>query len=97
MPTDSIVDRRHFLKGGAALLVGFYLPTRGRAENRRVSGPETLEANAWISITRDDRITLLTEIPEMGQGTRTANAMMLADELEIRPGTRGFQPVVGVA
>jgi isoquinoline 1-oxidoreductase beta subunit len=82
MPTDSIVDRRHFLKGGAALLVGFYLPTRGRAENRRVSGPETLEANAWISITRDDRITLLTEIPEMGQGTRTANAMMLADELE---------------
>ena len=32
---------------------------------------------------RDNRITLLTEIPEMGQGTRTANVMMLADELEV--------------
>ena len=26
---------------------------------------------------------MLTEIPELGQGTRTANVMMLADELEV--------------
>jgi isoquinoline 1-oxidoreductase beta subunit len=80
------IDRRKFLKagasGGAAFILGFYLPSRGSAQSARVPGPETLKANAWISITRDDRITLLTEIPEMGQGTRTATAMMLADELE---------------
>lgn len=80
------IDRRKFLKAGAsgsaALVLGFYLPSRGSAQSARVPGPETLKANAWISITRDDRITLLTEIPEMGQGTRTATAMMLADELE---------------
>ena len=63
---------------GAAgtLILGFSLPARGRGEltNRKV--------NAWISITQDNRITLFTETPEMGQGTRTANAMMLAEELE---------------
>ena len=31
----------------------------------------------------DNKITVLTEIPELGQGTRTANVMMLADELEV--------------
>ena len=31
----------------------------------------------------ENQITLFTETPEMGQGTRTANAMMLAEELEV--------------
>ena len=39
--------------------------------------------NAWVRITADNEITILTEIPEMGQGTRTAGVMMLADELEV--------------
>jgi len=84
MGKQTEIGRRDFFKagafGGAALVVGFYLPACSRAKNGHV--PETLKANAWITITRDDRITLLTEIPEMGQGTRTADAMMLADELE---------------
>ncbi len=82
MNTETTVDRRTVLKSGAALIVGFYLPARARAGKRSVHGPQTFEANAWIAVSADDRITLLTEIPEMGQGTRTADAMMLADELE---------------
>ncbi|MGO8792351.1 MAG: molybdopterin cofactor-binding domain-containing protein, partial [Terriglobia bacterium] len=78
------INRREFLKtsarGSTALILGFYLP--GKAAASADSAPAGFKANAWIAITRDDRITLLTEIPEMGQGTRTANAMMLADELE---------------
>src|SRR5947209_12214975 len=80
------VDRREILKagvsGGAALLLGFWLPERGEAQTSTPATGVSYKANAWISIASDDRITLLTEIPEMGQGTRTANAMMLADELE---------------
>jgi isoquinoline 1-oxidoreductase beta subunit len=70
------VSRRDAMGAAATLILGFSLPARGRAEltNRKV--------NAWISITQDNRITLFTETPEMGQGTRTANAMMLAEELE---------------
>ena len=69
------VTRRDAMKAGAALIVGFYIPARGRAE------PARQELNAWISISADG-ITLFTETPEMGQGTRTANAMMLAEELD---------------
>lgn len=86
MTTQNEIGRRNFLKsgafGGAALVVGFYLPACGRAKDWDAPGLETLKANAWITITQDDQITLLTEIPELGQGTRTADAMMLADELE---------------
>ena len=74
------IDRRSFCKCGAALIVGFSLPLRGRSPT---SETETgFRANAWVTISADDKITLLTEIPEMGQGTRTADVMMLADELE---------------
>jgi isoquinoline 1-oxidoreductase beta subunit len=35
-----------------------------------------------LRITSDNQITVLTEIPQMGQGSRTVDTMMLADELE---------------
>jgi isoquinoline 1-oxidoreductase beta subunit len=80
------VGRREILKagvsGGAALILGFWLPKHGEAQTVAPATGGLYKANAWISIASNDRITLLTEIPEMGQGTRTANAMMLADELE---------------
>jgi isoquinoline 1-oxidoreductase subunit beta len=86
MSASKTVDRRQILKagvsGGAALILGFWLPKRGEAQSPAPAPGGLYKANAWISIASDDRITLLTEIPEMGQGTRTANAMMLADELE---------------
>ena len=86
MTTSTKVDRREFLKAGAsgcsALILGFYLPMRGQTQNPAPAAGAPFKANAWISITPDDQITLLTEIPEMGQGTRTADAVMLADELE---------------
>jgi isoquinoline 1-oxidoreductase beta subunit len=84
MATEFETDRREFLKtttkGGVALILGFYLPLPASAEN--VPGGRVFRPNAWIRITRDNRITVLTEIPEMGQGPRTVDAMMLADELE---------------
>jgi isoquinoline 1-oxidoreductase beta subunit len=38
--------------------------------------------NLWFEITPDNRITLTLGASEMGQGTHTALAMILADELE---------------
>jgi isoquinoline 1-oxidoreductase beta subunit len=70
------LTRRDALKRGTALLFGFHLPLRA-------AGTGVFEANAWVRIARDNQITILTEIPEMGQGTRTANVMMLADELGV--------------
>ena len=72
------LNRREVLKAGAAFVLGFYLPEPGLA-----NPAHAFKVNAWVRVTSDNRITLLTEIPEMGQGTRTANVMMLADELEV--------------
>jgi len=77
-------DRREFLKttakGSVALILGFYLPVRGSGQD--IADSRIFRPNAWIRITRDNQITVLTEIPEMGQGPRTVDTMMLAEELE---------------
>ena len=84
MTTEVEIDRREFLKttakGSVALILGFYLPMRASAQE--VHGSQVFRPNAWIRITSDNQITVLTEIPEMGQGARTVDTMMLAEELE---------------
>jgi isoquinoline 1-oxidoreductase subunit beta len=74
---SATVTRRQAMKTGAAFVLAFHLPARGRTDG--TNG----KLNAWISIAADNQVTLFTETPEMGQGTRTANAMMLAEELEV--------------
>ena len=69
------IHRRDLLKTGAAFVLAFHLP-------RGTAAPGPFQPNAWIRITPDNRITILTEVPEMGQGPRTVDAMMLAEELE---------------
>ncbi len=77
-----IASRRTFLKtaalSGAALMVGF--------NNRRLFGAETAQAapfkpNGWVRIDSGGTVTLTISKSEMGQGVRTALAMILADEL----------------
>ena len=72
MTTQLEIDRREFLKttakGSAALILGFYLPVRGQRQD--IPDSRVFRPNAWIRITPDNQITVLTEIPEMGQGPR---------------------------
>ena len=82
----STVDRRDFLKTGAAagagLLVGFYLPASaaaGPAEEQEKKTPNPF--NAWVHISPANRVTLILEKSEMGQGVMTAVPMILAEEL----------------
>ena len=81
MANEMILSRRHVLKRGAALVVGFYLPEKVRGLAGVSNDMATFKPNAWVRIARDNGITILSEVPEMGQGTRTAGVMMLADEL----------------
>jgi isoquinoline 1-oxidoreductase beta subunit len=71
------ITRREAVGTGIALVIGFALPRRGK------SAAATNELNAWVRVSSDNQVTVLTEVPEMGQGTRTANVMMLAEELEV--------------
>lgn len=75
-----IASRRTFLKtvalGGASLVVGF--------NGSRIFGaerPDEFKSNGWVKIDPDGTVTFTIGKSEMGQGVRTALAMMLADEL----------------
>ena len=85
MATENKISRRTFLATsgltGAALVVGFYI----HHEHSAHEAAKEISPNAWLRITPDNRITVLVEIPEMGQGPRTVDMMMLAEELEVDP------------
>jgi CO/xanthine dehydrogenase Mo-binding subunit len=77
--------RREFLKvtalAGGGLVLGFSLPGCGR---RKPAGHAAGGApNAWLRIGADNRITVLVDRSEMGQGVYTALPMLLAEELEV--------------
>jgi isoquinoline 1-oxidoreductase subunit beta len=76
------VDRRTFIKTGAAavggLALGFYLP-----ENNALNAQDAVgKLNAYVHVGTDDTITLYIHKAEMGQGTVTSLSMLLAEELE---------------
>ncbi len=76
------LSRRDFLKVSAALggglALGFCLPpTVGAA-----GGESASEVNAWIVVHPDDRVVIRIARSEMGQGTYTALAQLVAEELD---------------
>jgi isoquinoline 1-oxidoreductase subunit beta len=82
--TQASTSRRGFLKAGgaAALVVGFALPTAtGRAFAATPMAP-VFAPNAFLRITPDNRVTVVTGSVEMGQGVTTAIPMLLAEELD---------------
>lgn len=84
MPPSSI-SRRDALKVGAAagvgILIAFYLPGTERFD-RLLKHAQPLAPNAWLRVGPDGAVTIFVDKSEMGQGVRTALAMILADELD---------------
>ncbi len=76
------LSRRQFLKASAAvgggLALEFSFPLGGAAADAAA----TTEVNAWIVIHADDRVVVRIARSEMGQGTYTALAQLVAEELE---------------
>ncbi len=74
--------RRDFLKvsaaAGGALVLEFSFPFVARA----AAGGTATEVNAWIVIHADDRVAIRIARSEMGQGTFTALAQLVAEELD---------------
>ena len=71
------ISRRAFLGSGAAagaLVLGF--PTRAAAQGA------TPEINAWVVVQPDERVVIRTARSEMGQGTLTGLAQLVAEELD---------------
>ena len=80
-------SRRTFLKGSAAttggLVIGFYMPFLNKQATAQGIAPAMApEVNAWVVVRPDDKVVIRVARSEMGQGTLTGLAQMVAEELE---------------
>jgi isoquinoline 1-oxidoreductase subunit beta len=77
------IDRRSFLVGTAAVGGGFSLgfPLPFGADVARAQGG-TPEINAWVVIRPDDTVVIRIARAEMGQGSQTGLAQLVAEELD---------------
>jgi isoquinoline 1-oxidoreductase beta subunit len=79
MPT-----RRGVLAGAAlgGLTLGFRIPLPGEAIAQTAAAPTSPEVNAWVVVKPDDSVVIRIARSEMGQGTLTGLAQLVAEELE---------------
>ncbi len=75
------LSRRQFLKASAALGGGLALEFSFPLAAAAADGAVT-EVNAWVVIHADDRVVVRIARSEMGQGTFTALAQLVAEELD---------------
>ena len=77
------MKRRTFLKvttiAGGGLLVGCTFQSR---PNFSAPNADTEDLGLFIRIAKDNSITIISPTSELGQGTHTAHAMIIAEELE---------------
>lgn len=78
------ISRREFListaAAGVGLSLGFRLPLAGAEAT--ASDDLSPEVNAWVVIEPDDTVVIRIARSEMGQGTLTGLAQLVAEELE---------------
>ena len=79
------VSRRRFLGSSTAvagsLVVGFHIPDSPLV-SKALAQPASGEINAWVVIKPDDTVVVRIARSEMGQGTLTGLAQLVAEELE---------------
>ncbi len=84
LPKMPKLNRRAFVVGtaaaGAGLAIGLDLPFGGPTVVRAADGSP--EVNAWVVIRPDDTVVIRIARSEMGQGTLTGLAQLVAEELE---------------
>ena len=83
------LSRRRFLGTSAAaagtLVVGFHIPFAGEASAQGAAAgtpPIPPEINAWVVVRPDDTVVIRIARSEMGQGTLTGLAQLVAEELD---------------
>ncbi|MFM8768784.1 MAG: molybdopterin cofactor-binding domain-containing protein [Rubrivivax sp.] len=80
-PRKQGMRRRTFIGSAAAsgsLVVGFHVPLAASAQGQAAAP----EINAWVVVQPDERVIVRIARSEMGQGTLTGLAQMVAEALE---------------
>jgi len=87
---DDAVSRRTFISvsaaAGGGLLLSVCIPQLADASVpmnlSEMHRPGNAEINAYITISPDNRITIMAKCPEIGQGIKTSLPQILAEELD---------------
>jgi len=85
---DVSASRRNFLKFsvsaaiGGGFLIGFAMPARGEIRDT-LTTDAPFAPNAFLRIDRTGKVTFVSPVIEMGQGTYTSMPMLIAEELEV--------------
>ncbi|MFC3284011.1 molybdopterin cofactor-binding domain-containing protein, partial [Litchfieldella rifensis] len=79
------ISRRRFLQGSAGLVLGLYLAPltlNGSRAEAQEGAEADFEPNAFVRIATDGTVIVLAKHLEMGQGTYTGLATLVAEELD---------------
>ena len=88
---DSSVSRRSFLTvsavAGGGMLLALSIPrtadaTVGASAGGAESHPADVDINAYVKISPDNTVTIMSKVPEIGQGIKTSLPMIVAEELD---------------
>ena len=81
--TLSNLSRRQFIVGTAStgLSLGVIAACAPAKAPKAIDGPPLPEVNAWVQIGRDNSVNVRIARSEMGQGTSTGLAQLVAEEL----------------
>ena len=90
---SSTITRREFVETAAGLVIAFHLPSGIAERTFRPAAAPSFSPNAWLSIGSDGIVTLIVDKSEMGQGSQTGLAMILAEELDADWSTVRLGPV----
>jgi isoquinoline 1-oxidoreductase beta subunit len=82
MTTALDVSRRKFLVGSAAVVGGFSFGFHVPFGEEASAAGATPEINAWVVIKPDDTVVIRVARVEMGQGSLTGLAQLVAEELD---------------
>jgi hypothetical protein len=81
------IGRRQFMtwSAGGAYVLAMTLPTDADPSPQVAAAPagEKKSASPWFKINADGRMTVLSTAVEMGQGSHTGHATIIADELDM--------------
>jgi CO/xanthine dehydrogenase Mo-binding subunit len=91
MNHEARVSRRNFIKGSAALVVGFgtsgLIARFGAAPAatavQGINGAPSNQLDSWIAIAADGKVTAYTGKCELGHGLHTAQTQLVAEELSV--------------
>lgn len=85
MKTKTSISRRTFLSraGGVtfAISAGAMMPSLFSLRNEEDNGEKKI--SAWVHIGEGDQVTIFNPAAEMGQGSMTALAVIIAEELDV--------------